>query len=82
MVFLADVREVDVADLVLMVEGDEQPPVADRDVTWHELDSFVVVKIFQPAQTPAALLISYRLDWGIAQSREQGPINRRKKNRR
>jgi hypothetical protein len=34
-VFLPDVGEVNVADLVEVVEGDEQAPVPDRDVTWH-----------------------------------------------
>ena len=34
-VFLPDVGEIDVADLILVVEGDEQTPVADRNVTWH-----------------------------------------------
>jgi hypothetical protein len=34
-VLLTDVGEVDVANLVLVVEGDEQAPVADGDVTRH-----------------------------------------------
>ena len=34
-VLLPDVGEIEVAQLVLVVEGDEQPPVADRDVTRH-----------------------------------------------
>src|SRR5262249_49129282 len=35
MVLLAHVREVNVADLILVVEGDEQFAVPDRNVTGH-----------------------------------------------
>src|SRR6185503_4934272 len=35
-VLLPDMREVDVADLVMVIEGNQQLAVADRDVTWHE----------------------------------------------
>jgi hypothetical protein len=34
-VLLSDVREIEVADLVSVVEGDEQPAVADGDVSRH-----------------------------------------------
>jgi hypothetical protein len=34
-VLLADVREVDVADLVTVVECDQQPPIPNRDVARH-----------------------------------------------
>jgi hypothetical protein len=34
-VFLTDVRVIHVANLVLMVERDEQSSVADRDIAWH-----------------------------------------------
>jgi len=34
-VLLAHVREVHVPNLVTVVEGDEQPPVAHRDIAWH-----------------------------------------------
>src|SRR5262249_48043552 len=34
-VFLPDMGEVDVSDLVLVVERDEQSPVADRNITRH-----------------------------------------------
>ena len=34
-IFLADVREKDVADLVLAVKGDQEASVADRDVAGH-----------------------------------------------
>jgi len=34
-IFLTDVREVDVAQLVALVEGDQETAVTDWDVTWH-----------------------------------------------
>jgi hypothetical protein len=34
-VLLPDVGKVEVANLVLSVEGDEQSAVSDGDVTWH-----------------------------------------------
>ena len=48
-VFLTDVGEVDVADLVLVVEGDEQSPVPDRDVTGHVRVSLPIKPAFAGA---------------------------------
>ena len=36
-IFLADVGEEDVADLVLAIEGDQEAAVADGDVTGHAI---------------------------------------------
>jgi hypothetical protein len=35
LVFLADVGEIDVPDLIVAVEGDEELAVAERDVPRH-----------------------------------------------
>jgi len=40
-VLLADVGEVDVAQLILMVESDQKASVADRNVTRHAIDPSV-----------------------------------------
>ena len=58
-VLLPDVREVHVADLVLVVERDQQPAVTDRNVTWHGEASFCTNAIvlrakFERTPTPDA----------------------------
>jgi hypothetical protein len=40
-VFLADVGEVNVADLVLMIERHQQPSVPDGDITRHVRTTFL-----------------------------------------
>jgi hypothetical protein len=41
-VLLADVGEVDVADLVAVVERKQQTAVTDRNIAWHGRTVFVV----------------------------------------
>jgi hypothetical protein len=34
-VFLSNVREIDVADLVLVIERQQETPIANRNISWH-----------------------------------------------
>ena len=74
-VLLPDVGEVDVADLVLAVEGDEQPAVADGDVTGHESVAFAKGLLHsRRTQPPASLLRPPSTPLRRLRRQGQGPV--------